>query len=55
MKNKFGRIDVMINNAGVNISQDCRRPINEFMDEKFLWMMDVDFYGLIRSLKAVLP
>ncbi len=55
VKNKFGRIDVMINNAGVNIPQDCRRPINEFMDEKFLWMMDVDFYGLIRSLKAVLP
>lgn len=52
---KYGAIDVLINNAGVNIPQDCRRRITEFMDDKFEWMIDVDMHGLIRCCKAVLP
>ena len=52
---KYGSIDVLINNAGVNIPQDCRRKITDFMDDKFEWMIDVDMHGLIRCCKAVLP
>lgn len=52
---RYGKIDVLINNAGVNIPQDCRRPIDEFMDDKFKWMMDVDLHGLIRCCRAVIP
>ena len=52
---RYGKIDVLINNAGVNIPQDCRRTIDEFMDDKFMWMMDVDLHGLIRCCRAVIP
>ena len=51
----YGRIDVLMNNAGVNIPQDARRVIRDFFDDKFEWMIDVDLHGMFRCTKAVLP
>lgn len=52
---KRGRIDILMNNAGVNIPQSCRRVVRDFMDDKFEWMIDVDLHGMLRCCKAVLP
>lgn len=51
----YGRIDVLMNNAGVNIPQEARRVIRDFLDDKFEWMIDVDLHGMLRCTKAVLP
>lgn len=55
VKERFGRIDIMMNNAGVNIPQSCRKPVKDFLDDKFEWMIDVDLHGLIRCCKGVIP
>lgn len=52
---KRGGIDVLMNNAGVNIPQDCRRIVRDFMDDKFEWMIDVDLHGMLRCCQAVIP
>ncbi len=42
---KFGRIDFLINNAGVNVGNDGRKPINEFSEKNWKWIIDVDLNG----------
>lgn len=47
----YGQIDILINNAGFGVFET-------FMDtpiEKFVDMMDVNYMGIIRCTKAVLP
>ncbi len=49
--NKEGRIDVLINNAGVGITG----PMEETPIEEVKNAMDTNFYGPLRVLQAVLP
>ena len=46
-----GHIDVLINNAGIGGNGVCEEtPLDDYMD-----VMDVNLYGVIRGVQAVLP
>jgi len=47
----FGRIDVLINNAGVEYA----RPFEQFSDDQWEGLLDVNLHGAIRVTRAVLP
>ncbi|WP_423800782.1 SDR family NAD(P)-dependent oxidoreductase [Neobacillus sp. SAB-20_R2A] len=49
---KFGRIDVFINNAGVN---GANATITEQTEKNLRFVMDVNFFGAYYGLKYVLP
>jgi 3-oxoacyl-[acyl-carrier protein] reductase len=51
---EFGKIDILINNAGVNIAMKDRGPIHEFPDEMWEKIMNVDLDGIYFFSKAVL-
>jgi len=46
-----GRIDVLINNVGIGIGG----AIESFTQEEAFWQMDVNFTGMTRVTRAVLP
>ncbi len=48
---KFGKIDVLINNAGINI----RGPIDELSVEEFKQVMDINVNGVWLCARAVIP
>ena len=48
---KFGKIDVLINNAGINI----RGPIDELSLEEFKQVMDINVNGVWLFARAVIP
>ncbi|MYL21631.1 glucose 1-dehydrogenase [Halobacillus litoralis] len=48
---KFGAIDVLINNAGILI----RKPFEEISMEEYKEMIDVNQLGVFRGMKAVTP
>ncbi len=48
---KFGKIDVLINNAGINI----RGPIDELSLEEFKQVMDINVNGVWLCARAVIP
>lgn len=51
IEQKYGPIDVLINNAGYGVFETfVNTPIDKFMD-----MMDVNYMGIVRCTKAVLP
>ncbi len=52
---KFGAIHVLINNAGVNVGPEDRKPIHEFSDEKWSWIVEVDLDGTYRCSKIFIP
>ena len=49
---KYGKIDVLVNNAGVQYQQDTLEGIS---DDQFDWTMKVNVYGMFYLTKEVLP
>lgn len=47
----YGRVDIVINNAGVNVSE-C---IEDLGYEDFEWVMNINFWGVVYGTKAFLP
>jgi NAD(P)-dependent dehydrogenase (short-subunit alcohol dehydrogenase family) len=50
---EFGRVDLLCNNAGVNLT--VARPVWEFSSGDFEWVMGVNLWGVIHGLRAFLP
>jgi NAD(P)-dependent dehydrogenase (short-subunit alcohol dehydrogenase family) len=50
-KDKFGQIDVLVNNAGIGYFG----AVEESEDEKVRRMFDINFFGLAQMTQAVLP
>ena len=50
--NKYGKIDVLVNNAGVQYQQDY---LDSISDEQFDWTMKVNVYAMFYLTKEVLP
>jgi short-subunit dehydrogenase len=48
---RFGHIDILVNNAGYGLFRDTVEISNEEIED----MMDVNYFGLVRMTKAVLP
>lgn len=48
----FGRIDVLVNNAGI---LSGNQPVHEMSEERFLTMIDVNLTGQWRVMRAVVP
>ena len=46
-----GRIDLLVNNAGAGFL----RTTEQATEEEIRWVIDVNFYGVVRCIKAVLP
>ena len=49
---KFGKIDVLVNNAGVQYQSDS---LEEISDEQFDWTMKVNIYGMFYLTRTCLP
>jgi NAD(P)-dependent dehydrogenase (short-subunit alcohol dehydrogenase family) len=48
---RFGRVNVVVNNAGVALHGD----FEEVTYEDFAWVIDVDFWGVVYGTKEFLP
>lgn len=48
---EFGKIDVLVNNAGVEIA----KPIDRFTDDQWRQILDVNLHGAIAMTRAALP
>lgn len=48
---KEGRIDILVNNAGAGFL----RTTEQATEEEIQWVMDVNFMGVVRCTKAVIP
>ena len=55
IENDFGGIDILINNAGVNVGPNDRKPLHEFSPEKWDWIISIDLDGVFKVTKAVVP
>lgn len=51
---KFGKIDILINNAGTNVSPDGRKPIHEFSEENWDKIISIDLSGVYHCSKPII-
>ncbi len=51
----FGKIDILINNAGINVGPDQRKFVDEFSDEWWDKILDVDLTGTYNCTKEAVP
>jgi glucose 1-dehydrogenase len=47
----FGRIDILVNNAAVQLN----KPIVDYIDDEFEWIMNVNLKGYWRCIQEALP
>jgi NAD(P)-dependent dehydrogenase (short-subunit alcohol dehydrogenase family) len=52
--NRFGRLDILINNAGINTRRD-RVPIHEYKLEDWNKILEVDLTGVFVTSQALVP
>ena len=50
-----GKIDVLVNNAGINVGPDQRKHVDEFSDEWWDAILKVDLDGTYNCTKAAVP
>jgi 3-oxoacyl-[acyl-carrier protein] reductase len=48
---EFGKIDIVVNNAGVEVA----RPLEQFGEEEWRQLLDVNLHGAIAVTRAALP
>lgn len=51
VKEQFGRVNIVVNNAGVALHGD----FEEMSHEQFEWIMDINFWGVVHGTKEFLP
>ena len=52
---KLGKIDVLVNNAGINVGPDQRNLVDEFSDEWWDKILKVDLDGTYNCTKQAIP
>ena len=55
IEKEFGGIDILINNAGVNVGSNDRKPIHEFSSDKWEWILSIDLDGVFRVTQGITP
>ena len=51
----YGRIDILINNAGINLPRSGRAPIDEYEDDNWRRVLTTDLDGVYFCSRAVTP
>jgi len=51
VQSEYGRVDIVINNAGVTVSE----RIEDLDYDDFEWVMNINFWGVVYGTKAFLP
>ncbi len=52
---EYGKIDVLVNNAGINVGPDERKHVDEFSDKWWDAILKVDLDGTYNCTKAAVP
>lgn len=50
----FGKIDILINNAGKNAPEEGRKPVHEFSDEDWTKIINVNLSGIYHVSKPII-
>ncbi len=51
---KFGKVDILINNAGTNVGPEGRKPIHEFAEEDWNKIINTDLSGIFHVSKPII-